>query len=161
MADQPDEVRARYALHACPGQGSCGGMFTYNTMQTFIAVLGLEPLHMVSPASDDPRRLDRVPRPDGRLPAHHDERGIRPSDIVTPASLRNAVTVAIAMGGSTNVVLHSVEIARAAGIDLWAEAMSQEEFNALARRLPVLVNMRPFGEYSMVDVDAAGGLRSS
>ncbi len=78
---------------------------------------------------------------------------------MTPASLRNAVTVAIAMGGSTNVVLHSVEIARAAGIDLWAEAMSQAEFNALARRLPVLVNMRPFGEYSMVDVDAAGGLQ--
>jgi len=87
------------------------------------------------------------------------EKGIRPSDIVTPASLRNAVTVAIAMGGSTNVVLHSVEIARAAGIDFWAEAMSQQEFNALARRLPVLVNMRPFGEYSMVDVDAAGGLQ--
>ena len=87
------------------------------------------------------------------------ERGIRPSDIVTPASLRNAVTVAIAMGGSTNVVLHSVEIARAAGIDFWAEAMSQQEFNALARRLPVLVNMRPFGEYSMVDVDASGGLQ--
>ena len=53
VADQDEEVRARYALHACPGQGSCGGMFTYNTMQTFIAVLGLEPLHMVSPPSDD------------------------------------------------------------------------------------------------------------
>ena len=75
VADQDDEVRARYALHACPGQGSCGGMFTYNTMQTFIAVLGLEPLHMVSPASDDPRRVDRVPRPDRRLPAHHDATG--------------------------------------------------------------------------------------
>ena len=61
MADQDAEIRARYALHACPGQGSCGGMFTYNTMQTFIAVLGLEPLHMVSPASDDPRRLTEFP----------------------------------------------------------------------------------------------------
>ena len=61
VADQDAEVRARYALHACPGQGSCGGMFTYNTMQTFIAVLGLEPLHMVSPASDDPRRLTEFP----------------------------------------------------------------------------------------------------
>ena len=56
------------ALHACPGQGSCGGMFTYNTMQTFIAVLGMEPLHMVAPASDDPRRVDAVPRPARRLP---------------------------------------------------------------------------------------------
>ena len=86
-------------------------------------------------------------------------RGIRPRDIVTPPSLRNALTVAIAMGGSTNVVLHSVEIARAAGIDLWAEVLSQSDFNALSRRLPVLVNMRPFGDYSMVDVDAKGGLQ--
>ena len=86
-------------------------------------------------------------------------RGIRPRDIVTPASLENALTVAIAMGGSTNVVLHSVEIARAAGIDLWADVLSQDDFNRLARRLPVLVNMRPFGDYSMVDVDAKGGLQ--
>ena len=159
MADQPDEVRTRYALHACPGQGSCGGMFTYNTMQTFIGVLGLEPLHMVSPASDDPRRIDQFPDEMVDCLLTMTARGIKPSDIVTPASLRNAVTVAIAMGGSTNVVLHSVEIARAAGIDLWADSMSQEDFNALARRLPVLVNMRPFGAYSMVDVEAAGGLQ--
>jgi dihydroxy-acid dehydratase len=159
MADQPDEVRTRYALHACPGQGSCGGMFTYNTMQTFIAVLGLEPLHMVSPASDDLRRVEDFPDQMVDCLVTMTEKGIRPSDIVTPASLRNALTVAIAMGGSTNVVLHSVEIARAAGIDLWADAQSQQAFNDLARRLPVLVNMRPFGEYSMVDVDAAGGLQ--
>jgi dihydroxy-acid dehydratase len=72
--------------------------------------------------------------------------------------LRNALTVAIAMGGSTNVMLHSVEIARAAGLDLWKDVLSQDEFNALSRRLPVIVNMRPFGSYSMVDVDDAGGL---
>src|ERR1700689_4528722 len=159
VADQDDETRARYALHACPGQGSCGGMFTYNTMQTFIALLGLEPLHMVAPASDDPRRLNEFPDQMVDCLLTMTEKGIRPSDIVTPASLRNAVTVAIAMGGSTNVVLHSVELARAAGIDLWDEVMTQAEFNALARRLPVLVNMRPFGEYSMVDVDASGGLQ--
>jgi len=66
--------------------------------------------------------------------------------------------VAMAMGGSTNVMLHSVEIARAAGIDLWTEVLSQDAFNELSHRLPVIVNMRPFGEYSMVDVDRAGGL---
>ncbi|HEX3794927.1 MAG TPA: dihydroxy-acid dehydratase [Acidimicrobiales bacterium] len=159
MADQDDEVRARYALHACPGQGSCGGMFTYNTMQTFIAVLGLEPLHMVAPPSDDPRRLNEFPDQIVDCLLTMTKKGIRPRDIVTPASLRNALTVAIAMGGSTNVLLHSVEIARAAGIDLWGEVISQEEFNDLARRLPVLVNMRPFGDYSMVDVDAKGGLQ--
>ena len=62
------------------------------------------------------------------------------------------------MGGSTNVMLHSVEIARAAGIDLWEDVLSQAEFNALSRRLPVLVNMRPFGTYSMVDVEDPGGV---
>jgi dihydroxy-acid dehydratase len=157
--DQDVEVRSRLALHACPGQGSCGGMFTYNTMQTFIAVLGLEPLHMVSPPSDDPRRLTEFPDQMVDCLLAMTSRGIRPRDIVTPSSLRNALTVTIAMGGSTNVVLHSVELARAAGIDLWAEVLSQEDFNKLARRLPVLVNMRPFGEYSMVDVDAKGGLQ--
>ena len=159
IADQDAAVRARYALHACPGQGSCGGMFTYNTMQTFIAVLGLEPLHMVAPPSDDPRRLTEFPDQLVDCLVAMTSRGIRPRDIVTPAALRNALTVAIAMGGSTNVALHSVEIARAAGIDLWAEVLSQAEFNDLARRLPVLVNMRPFGDYSMVDVDAKGGLQ--
>jgi dihydroxy-acid dehydratase len=159
MADQEADVRARYALHACPGQGSCGGMFTYNTMQTFIAVLGLEPLHMVAPPSDDPRRLTEFPDQTVDCLLAMAKEGIRPRDIVTPAALRNALTVTIAMGGSTNVLLHSVEIARAAGLDLWADVMSQNDFNELARRLPVLVNMRPFGDYSMVDVDEKGGLQ--
>ena len=72
--------------------------------------------------------------------------------------MRNAFVVVMAMGGSTNVVLHGPEIARAAGFDLWADVLSQQEFNELSHRLPVLVNMRPFGEYSMVDVDAIGGV---
>src|SRR5580704_14611890 len=158
-ADQDAEVRARFALHACPGQGSCGGMFTYNTMQTFIAVLGLEPLHMVAPPSEDPRRLTEFPDQIVDCLVAMTSRGIRPRDIVTPQSLRNAMTVAIAMGGSTNVLLHSVEIARAADLDLWTDVLSQQDFNQLARRLPVLVNMRPFGDYSMVDVDDKGGLQ--
>jgi len=159
VANEDADVRARYALHACPGVGSCGGMFTYNTMQTFIAVLGLEPLHMVSPASDDSRRLTEFPDQLIDCLVTMTTRGIRPRDIVTASSLRNALTVAIAMGGSTNVVLHSVEIARAAGIDMWTQVLSQDDFNELSRRLPVLVNMRPFGDYSMVDVDAKGGLQ--
>ena len=158
-ASSPDVVaRTEITLHACPGQGSCGGMFTYNTMQTFIGVLGLEPLHMVAPTSQDPRRLEEFPDELVDCLLTMVARGIRPRDIVTPASLRNALTVAIAMGGSTNVMLHSVEIARAAGWDLWNDVLSQDEFNELSRRLPVIVNMRPFGAYSMVDVEASGGL---
>lgn len=158
-ATNPDEqARQEITLNACPGQGSCGGMFTYNTMQTFIGVLGLEPLHMVAPPSDDPRRIEQFPSELVDCLVTMSERGITPRDIVTPASLKNALTVTMAMGGSTNVMLHSVEIARAAGIDLWTEVLSQDEFNALSHRLPVIVNMRPFGDYSMVDVDNAGGL---
>jgi dihydroxy-acid dehydratase len=160
VAGDPDpELRARVAVNACPGKGSCGGMFTYNTMQTFLSVLGMEPLHMVAPPSDDPRRTKEFPAELVQCIVTMTERGIRPRDIVTPTSLRNALTVTIAMGGSTNVALHSVEIARAAGLDLWSDVISQREFNDLARRLPVLVNMRPFGAYSMVDIDVKGGLQ--
>ena len=159
-AGDPDTAtRTRVAVHACPGQGSCGGMFTYNTMQTFLSVLGMEPLHMVAPASDDPRRVKVFPDELVECLVTMTRRGIRPRAIVTPTSIRNALTVTIAMGGSTNVALHSVEIARAAGIDLWTEVISQKEFNELARHAPVLVNMRPFGAYSMVDIDAKGGIQ--
>jgi dihydroxy-acid dehydratase len=156
--DPDEEARTEVTLHACPGQGSCGGMFTYNTMQTFIGVLGLEPLRMVAPASDDPLRLAQFPDELVDCLVTMTSRDIRPRDIVTPTSLRNALIVTMAMGGSTNVMLHSVEIARAAGINLWKDVLSQDEFNELSHRLPVIVNMRPFGAYSMVDVDAAGGL---
>ena len=156
-AESPAE-RRRLALEGSPGHGSCGGMFTYNTMQSFIATCGMEPLHMVSPASEDPRRLEEFPAELLDALQVLSERGIRPRDIVTPASLRNATLVAIAMGGSTNVVLHAPELARAAGLDFWREVITQEEFNRVSRSLPVLVNARPFGRYSMVDIDAKGGL---
>ena len=156
-ADSPDE-RRRIAMEASPGHGSCGGMFTYNTMQSFIATCGMEPLHMVSPASEDPRRIEEFPAQLLDALQVLAGRDLRPRDIVTAAALRNATLVAIAMGGSTNVVLHGPELARAAGIDFWHEVISQEEFNKVSRSLPVLVNARPFGRYSMVDIDAKGGL---
>lgn len=152
------EEKNRVALHACPGCGSCGGMFTYNTMQTFLGVVGMEPLHMVSPASQDERRIKEFPEQLISYLLTMTKKGIRPRDIVTRKSLRNAITVAVAMGGSTNVTLHAPEIARAAGLDFWKEVITQKEFNELSRKLPVLVNMRPFGEYSMVDVDEKGGI---
>ncbi|MGH3426932.1 MAG: dihydroxy-acid dehydratase [Terriglobales bacterium] len=160
VAGDPDLAKQeRYARNACPGYGSCGGIFTYNTMQSFIATLGMEPVHMVSPASEDKRRIHEFP--DQLLDCLQImvERDIRPRDIVTPKSLKNAMLVAIALGGSTNVLLHAPEIARAAGIDFWSEVMTQREFNDYSRSTPVLVNARPFGAYSMVDIDAHGGLQ--
>lgn len=162
VAGHADEAyRNRIACEACPGYGSCGGMFTYNTMQTFIGVLGLEPLHMVAPASEDPRRVEEFP---GELVGYLKgmiDNGVTPRDIVGRDSLRNAVIVAMAIGGSTNVMLHAPEIARAAGFgNFWKDIMSPEEFNHLSQHVvPVLTNARPYGRYSMVDIDEVGGVQ--
>lgn len=162
VAGHPDaEFRHHIACHACPGIGSCGGMFTYNTMQTFIGVVGMQPLHMVAPASDDPRRLNEFPAELVDHLASMMEKGLRPRDIVVRDSLRNAVIVAMAIGGSTNVTLHAPEIARAAGYaDFWRDVMTPEEFNHLSQHVvPVLTDARPYGKYSMVDIDAVGGVQ--
>jgi dihydroxy-acid dehydratase len=162
VAGHPDaEYRHRIACHACPGFGSCGGMFTYNTMQTFIGVVGMQPLHMVAPPSDDPRRLNEFPAELVDLLAKLMEKGLKPRDIVVRDSIRNAVIVAMAIGGSTNVTLHAPEIARAAGYaDFWKEIMTPEEFNHLSQHVvPVLTDARPYGKYSMVDIDRVGGVQ--
>ncbi|MGE3066491.1 MAG: dihydroxy-acid dehydratase [Hyphomicrobiaceae bacterium] len=162
VAGSPDaELRHRIACHACPGIGSCGGMFTYNTMQTFIGVVGMQPLHMVAAPSDDPRRLKEFPAELVGFLAGMIEKDLKPRDIVQRDSIRNAVIVAMAIGGSTNVALHTPEIARAAGFaDFWKEVMTPEEFNHLSQHVvPVLTDARPYGKYSMVDIDAVGGVQ--
>lgn len=158
-ADPDQEKRDKIALLACPGYGSCGGMFTYNTMASFIAGLGMEPLHMVSPASQDLKRLNEFPEQLVDYLQVLIKDGIRTHDIVNRRSLRNATMLALAEGGSTNVLLHGPEIARATGLDFWGEVITQEEFNSLSRRIPVLTNARPYGKYSMVDIDEKGGLQ--
>ncbi|MDQ0322933.1 dihydroxy-acid dehydratase [Pararhizobium capsulatum DSM 1112] len=153
--------RDRVACHACPGFGSCGGIFTYNTMQTFIGVLGMQPLHMVAPPSDDPRRLAEFPDQLVGYLADMMSKSLKPRDIVVRDSIRNAVIVALAIGGSTNVTLHAPEIARAAGYgDFWRDVMTPSEFNYLSQYVvPVLTDARPYGKYSMVDIDAVGGVQ--
>ena len=162
VAGNPDAAfRQHIAVHACPGIGSCGGMFTYNTMQTFIGVVGMEPLHMVAPPSDDPRRTDQFASELVDLLANLIDKDIKPRDIVVRDSIRNAVIVAMSIGGSTNVTLHAPEIARAAGYgDFWKDIMTPEEFNYLSQHIvPVLTDARPYGKYSMVDIDAVGGVQ--
>jgi dihydroxy-acid dehydratase len=136
-------------------------MFTYNTMQTFIGVVGMQPLHMVAPPSDDPRRTDEFARELVDLLSNLIERDLKPRDIVVRDSIRNAVIVAMAIGGSTNVTLHAPEIARAAGYgDFWKDVMTPEEFNYLSQHVvPVLTDARPYGKYSMVDIDRVGGVQ--
>jgi dihydroxy-acid dehydratase len=162
VAGHPDAAhRLHIACHACPGYGSCGGMFTYNTMQTFIGVVGMQPLHMVAPPSDDPRRVKEFPDQLVGYLAQMMAKGLKPRDIVVRDSIRNAVIVAMAIGGSTNVTLHTPEIARAAGYgDFWKDVMTPEEFNHLSQYVvPVLTDARPYGKYSMVDIDEVGGVQ--
>jgi dihydroxy-acid dehydratase len=161
-AGNADEaLKKRIACEACPGYGSCGGMFTYNTMQIFIAVVGMEPLHMVSPPSDDPRRLEVFPDELVTYLNAMVEKGVTPRDIVSRDSIRNALIVSMSVGGSTNVLLHAPEIARAAGFaNFAADIMSPEEFNYLSEHIvPVLTDARPYGNYSMVDIDEQGGIQ--
>ena len=162
IAGSRDEnLKKRIALESCPGIGSCGGMFTYNTMQTFIGVLGMQPLHMVSPASEDPRRIKEFPEELVDYLSNLINKDITPRDIVTKDSLRNAIIVAMSVGGSTNVMLHAPELARAAGYaNFNRDIMSSDEFNYLSEKvIPVVVNARPFGKYSMVDIDDKGGIQ--
>jgi dihydroxy-acid dehydratase len=162
IAGSDDELlKRRIAVEACPGFGSCGGMFTYNTMQTFIGVVGMQPVHMVSPASEDSRRTNKFPNELIDYLSNLITKGITPRDIVTRDSIRNAIIVSMAVGGSTNVMLHAPEIARAAGYkDFSTDIMSAAEFNHLSENvIPVVVNARPFGAYSMVDIDRKGGMQ--
>ena len=156
-----EELKKRIACEACPGFGSCGGMFTYNTMQTFIGVVGMQPLHMISPPSDDKRRLDVFPDELISFLDNMIKNDIKPRDLVTRDSIRNAIIVAMSIGGSTNVMLHAPELARAAGYRNFSkDIMSPEEFNHLSENIvPVLVDARPFGKYSMVDIDNEGGIQ--
>ncbi len=155
------DLKKRISKESCPGYGSCGGMFTYNTMQTFIGVVGMQPLHMVAPPSDDPRRMNEFPDQLVGYLKGMIERGQTPRDIVSRDAIRNAVIVSMAVGGSTNVLLHAPEIARAAGFRNFAEdIMSPEEFNHLSQHVvPVLTDARPYGVYSMVDIDNKGGVQ--
>jgi len=155
------EHKKRIAIEACPGYGSCGGMFTYNTMQIFIGVVGMQPLNMVAVPSDDPRRVDEFPDQLVNYLWNMIEKDIKPRDIVSRDSIRNATIVALAVGGSTNVVLHAPEIARAAGFaNFWRDVMTPAEFNHLSQyMIPVLTDARPYGKYSMVDIDEKGGVQ--
>jgi len=162
IAGSSDEtLKRRIALEACPGIGSCGGMFTYNTMQTFIGVVGMQPLHMISPASQDIRRTKDFPNELIDFLTILIKNDITPRDIVTSESIRNALIVSMAVGGSTNVMLHAPELARAAGyLNFSKDIMSAKEFNYLSEKIvPVVVNARPFGKFSMVDIDKKGGVQ--
>lgn len=147
-----DDRLARLERAACPTEGSCGGMFTANTMASAIETMGLSLLGSSSPPAPDARR-DEFARRSGEAVVGLLERGISARDIVTREALENAITVVSAVGGSTNAVLHLLAIAAEARVDL-----TIDDFDRIARRVPHIADTKPGGRYVMNDLDRIGGV---
>ena len=138
---------------AIPGPGSCGGMYTANTMASAIEALGLSLPDSSAQEAVGDRKLDDCRRA-GEAVVRLVQAGIRPRDILTRKAFENAITVTIALAGSTNAVLHLLAIARAAGVKL-----TLDDFTRIGKRVPVLADVRPSGRYSMSELIAIGGIQ--
>src|SRR4030095_8345178 len=138
--------------HACPGAGSCGGMFTANTMSSAIEALGMSLPWSSTMAAEDAETVVNASR-SGQVLADAIRRKIRPSDLLTRTSFKNAIAVVMAFGGSPNAVLHLLAIAHAAGV-----LLSLEDFERIRERVPVLCDLKPSGQYVTTDLHRAGGI---
>ena len=147
-----DEDVDRIERAVCPSAGTCGGMYTANTMASAAEAMGLSLLGSSSPPAVDARR-DTLARRSGEAVVEMLRQGITARDIITKQSLENAITMIMALGGSTNAVLHLPAIAHEVGIDL-----SIDDFNRIGERVPHIADLKPFGEYLMYDLDHVGGV---
>ncbi len=150
--DMSDEELDEMERHACPGAGSCGGMFTANTMASISEAIGLAPLGSASPLAESEERYD-VARETGELALEVVEADRKPSDVLSKESFENAITLQVAVGGSTNAVLHLLAMAAEAGIDL-----SIDEFDEISQRTPKIANLQPGGDKVMRDLHEVGGV---
>jgi len=148
-----DAELAEVERTAIPGPGSCGGMYTANTMASAMEALGLSLPDSSAQEAVGSNKLDDCRRA-GKAVVELVKRGITPSKILTRKAFENAITVTIAVGGSTNAVLHLLAIARAANVKL-----SLDDFTRIGRRVPVLADLRPSGRYSMSELIAIGGIQ--
>ena len=139
--------------HACPGAGACGGQYTANTMAMVLEFLGLSPMGSAAPPALDGRK-DAVCARAGRLAMELLERGLTPERILTREALDNGIAAGAATGGSTNLVLHLLAIAREIGVPL-----DIDDFDPVSNRTPIIADIKPGGRYTAVDVDRAGGSR--
>ena len=146
--EQVDEIERAI----CPGEGACGGMYTANTMAAAAEAMGMSLPGSAAPPAVD-RRRDGYARRSGEAVVELLRQGITTRDIITRQSLENAIAVVVALGGSTNAVLHILAIAHEAHVEL-----EIEDFNRIADRVPHLANVKPFGQYVMSDVDRIGGV---
>lgn len=138
--------------HACPGAGACGGMYTANTMASAIEALGMSlPYSSSNPATSEAKQQECIEA--GKAIRILLEKDIKPSDILSRKSFENAVTMVMVLGGSTNAVLHLLAMARSVGVEL-----TQDDFQRISDRTPVLADFKPSGKYLMQDLHPYGGV---
>jgi dihydroxy-acid dehydratase len=146
-----DEEREQIVRHACPGAGACGGMYTANTMASAIEALGMSLPYSGSIPAEDPDKIDECHRA-GAAILHLLEQDLKPRDIMTREAFENAMVVVIALGGSTNAVLHLIAMARSVGVEL-----TIDDFQAVSDRIPYLADLKPSGQFVQEDLHEVGG----
>ena len=147
-----DEQLSALEHAACPGAGACGAQYTANTMAMVLEFLGIAPMGSGSVGATDPRK-ERVGFEAGQLVMDLLQRGLRPSEILTREAIENGIACAAATGGSTNVVLHLLALAREAGVPL-----EIDDFDRISEQTPLIGDLRPGGRYVALDLDRAGGM---
>ena len=147
-----DEDLDRIERAVCPTAGTCGGMYTANTMASAAEAMGMSLPGSSSPPAVDARR-EVLARQSGEAVIEMIRQGITARDIITPRSIENAITLIMALGGSTNSILHMPAIAHEAGFEL-----DLDDFQRISDRTPLVANLKPFGEYLMFDLDRVGGV---
>jgi dihydroxy-acid dehydratase len=138
--------------NACPGAGSCGGMFTANTMSSAIEAMGFSLPGSSTMAAEDPEKADSAAR-SAEVLVEAIAANIRPLDLLIREAFENAISIVMAVGGSTNAVLHLLAIARTAGVPLCLD-----DFEAIRQRVPVICDLKPSGRFVTVDLHQAGGI---
>lgn len=146
-----DADREQIVRHACPGAGACGGMYTANTMASAIEALGMSLPYSASIPAEDPDKIDECHRA-GQAILNLLENDIKPRDIMTRQAFENAMVVVIALGGSTNAVLHLIAMARSVGIQL-----TLDDFQAVSNRVPYIADLKPSGKFVQEDLHSIGG----
>lgn len=146
-----DADRQQVVRKSCPGAGACGGMYTANTMASAIEAMGMALPYSSSIPAEDPGKLDECFRAGAAIRVCL-ERDLKPRDIMTRKAFENAMVVVMALGGSTNAVLHLIAMARAVGVEL-----SIDDFQKVSNRIPFLADLKPSGRYVQEDLHKVGG----
>lgn len=146
-----DEQRKNVLRNSCPGAGACGGMYTANTMASAIETMGMSLPYSSSTPAEDPLKLEEC-RLAGKYLLELLKMDLKPEDIITEKSLRNAMVIVMALGGSTNAVLHLIAIARSVGLQL-----TLDDFQKVSDQVPFLADLKPSGKYVMEDLHKIGG----